>query len=445
MKLFSNTFKMTNRYTLLVILLSIISYYLFAYTTVRTNFPKVLSYYSLLFIGFAILYQYSNLSNRTLLIIGVLFRFIFLVATPNLSDDFYRFLWDGRALLDGINPYLVLPENNPNLIAEGSTLYQGMGTMNGSHYTCYPPLNQFAFGIPALFAPNHLLTSTIVLRITLILSDLVTLYFGIKLLKHFKLDSRKIFLYFLNPFIIIELTGNLHYEGMMIAFLAASLYFLFRDKNNLSAILFAAAVSIKLIPLIFLPVFYKKLGFKKWFIYGSIVCSINVLLFLPFLSQDLIDNFMSSIELYFQNFEFNASIYYIVREIGYRIKGYNIIHTVGRITPLIIIAITLLISFVRKNEKKTILFTSMLWIICSYYFLSSIVHPWYIAIPLFLSLFTKFNFPLVWSYAIVLSYSAYISSKYHENLWLVGLEYILVLGWMVVELTQWKLISKLRS
>lgn len=433
---------MTNKHSLLVILLSIIAYYIFAFHTVRTDFTKVFALYSLLFIGFTLLYKFSILNTKLLILTGILFRLLFLVAIPNLSDDFYRFLWDGRAWVNGINPYLILPENNPSLITEGTTLYQGMGSMNGSHYTCYPPLNQYAFGIPALLDGNNLLLSTVIMRLTLILSDLVTLYYGSKLLKLFKIDSKKIFLYFLNPFIILELTGNLHYEGMMIAFLSASLYFLFKNKQHVSAILFAGAISIKLIPLIFFPVFYRKLGFKKMALYGIITALTNIVLFIPFLNQDLIDNFMSSIHLYFQNFEFNASIYYIVRAIGYQVKGYNIIQTVGKITPLIVIAITLALSFFRKNEKQQTLITSMLFVICCYYFLSSIVHPWYIAIPLFLSLFTKFSFPVLWSYAIIFSYSAYISTTYQENLWLVGLEYVLVFGFLIIELFRWNFFIK---
>lgn len=442
MKIFNTTFKMTNKHCLLVVFLSALAYFLFAYHTVRTDFTRVFALYSLLFIAFGLLYKYSVLNTKSLVFAGILFRFICILAIPNLSDDFYRFLWDGRAWVTGINPYLILPENNTSIITEGATLYKGMGSMNGSHYTCYPPLNQYAFGIPALLDGNNLLLSTIIMRVTLMLSDLVTLFYGTKLLQLFRIDSKKIFLYFLNPFIIIELTGNLHYEGMMIALLSASLYYLFKSKNHLSATLFAGAISIKLIPLIFLPVFFRKLGFKKMIVYGVIVAAVNIILFIPFLSQDLLDNFMSSIHLYFQNFEFNASIYYIIRAIGYKVKGYNIIQSVGKVTPFIVIAITLALSFLRKNEKKVTLITSMLFVICCYYFLSSIVHPWYIAIPLFLSLFTRFNFAVVWSYAVIFSYSAYISSTYQENLWLVGLEYVLVFGCLLLELFKWKTFNK---
>lgn len=429
---------MTNKHSLLVILLSVIAYYLFAYTTPRTNFSKVFTYYSLLFIGFGLLYKFSNLSIKWLIISGILFRFILLFCIPNLSDDFYRFLWDGRALINGINPYLILPENNPNLVSNGIELYKGMGTMNGSHFTCYPPLNQFAFTIPAIISENGIFISTIIMRLSLIFADIITLYFSIKILEILNIDKRKILLYFINPFIIIELTANLHYEGMMIAFLSPSIYYLLKNKNHLSASLWACAVSIKLIPLLFIPLFYKKLGFKNLFIYGTIVLGVNTILFIPFLSQDLVNNFMSSIELYFQNFEFNASIYYVVREIGFWVKGYNIIGMVGKTTPFIIIGITILISLIRKNNQTETLLTSMLFLIISYYSLASVVHPWYIAIPLFLGIFTNYTFPVLWSFTIILSYSAYVNDNYKENLWLVFLEYLIVFIYFVFEVYQTK-------
>ncbi len=429
-----HNYKMTNKLSLLVILVMSSFYYLFAYHTVRTNFIQVLSLYTLLFLGFYVLKQNSKLKVDQLIYIGVAFRLIFLFAIPNLSDDFYRFLWDGRAVLKGINPYLILPQNSTELITNGAKLYKGMGTMNGSHFTCYPPLNQFAFSIPAIVTNQNLLISTFVMRATLIFSDFVTVIFGVKILRHLNIDPSKMMFYFLNPFIIIELTGNLHYEGMMIAFLSIACFYLLKSKNIRSAIFFAFAVSIKLIPLIFLPVLFKKIGFIKTCIYGAIVILVNIVLFLPFMSKELYSNFMSSIELYFQNFEFNASIYYIIREIGYHVKGYNIIQTVGKVTPIVVVIATLLLSLIRKNKNNTILFTTMLFVITCYYTLSSIVHPWYIAIPLFLSLFTNYKYPLLWSFLIILSYSAYISKEYHENLYLVALEYSVLFVFMGYEI-----------
>ena len=76
----------------------------------------------------------------------------------------------------------------------------------------------------------------------------------------------------------------------------------------------------------------------------------------------------------------------------------------------------------------------MLFAVSFYLFLSTTVHPWYIATPLLLSVFTKYKFPLVWSFMVMLSYSAYGKNGFDEKLWLVAFEYILVIGFSVWEL-----------
>ena len=412
--------------SLVALVLSILCYVTISYGIERSSFYKLLILYTVLFASFLFLLYDNKNDENTLLSFSFLFRLLLLFAIPNLSDDFYRFIWDGRMLWEGFNPYLYLPENNTALVAQGQSLYQGMGAMNGSHYTCYPPVNQLTFLIPAIFFSKNLLGATVIMRLLILLADVGTYYYGKKILALLNIPGNNIFLYLLNPFVIIELTGNLHFEAVMIFFLAAAIYYLLKNNWLVSAFYFAVSVSVKLIPLLFLPVFIKRLGLKKSLLYGGIVLGVNILFFLPFASHELYDNFMKSIHLYFQNFEFNASIYYIIREIGFQVKGYNIIHSVGKITPFIVAISVLLLSLLRANRNGKILFETLLFSICIYYSLASIVHPWYIAIPLFFSVFTQYKFPLLWSFVVVLSYAAYQNISYKENLYFVGLEYLVV-------------------
>ncbi len=69
----------------------------------------------------------------------------------------------------------------------------------------------------------------------------------------------------------------------------------------------------------------------------------------------------------------------------------------------------------------------MLLVLAFYFFTATTVHPWYLATLLILSIFTNYKFPLVWSFVIILSYLAYANGN-NENLWIIGLEYIIVYG-----------------
>ncbi|MDD7913647.1 mannosyltransferase [Polaribacter ponticola] len=431
----------------LLIFISILFYFLFAYFLERSEFYYLIFLWFSLFSTFYLLIKSKTISFSTLVGISVVFRLIFLFAIPNLSQDFYRFIWDGRMILEGFNPYLSLPETyiqqGLNPIAEASELYAGMGEMNGSHFTNYPPINQLCFLIAAFFSSKSIFGAVIVFKLILILADIGILYFGKKLLEKLQLPIKNIFWYILNPFIIIEMTGNLHFEPVMLFFLIWGLYKLQQQKWIIAAILIACSVSVKLIPLLFLPLFFQWfvkndktffLGFKKLIAFYAIIIGTIILLFIPFYATELIENYSNSVGLWFRNFEFNASFYSLFREIGYLFRGYNEIAIIGKITPILTILFLIIITFFRKNKTKIQLITALLFGLCFYYFTATTVHPWYIATPLILSVFTKYKFPIVWSLMVILSYQAYLNTPWQENLWFVFLEYLIVFGFLIYEI-----------
>lgn len=441
------TFLKENKFKYIVVLATIILYFFFAYQLEREQFLKFLLIYFGLFTSYFYLLKNNTDDFKFLTGISVLFRLTFLFAIPNLSQDFYRFIWDGRMIFKGMNPYLYLPEDfiNQQLIPVNQTqeLYVGMGELNGSHYTNYPPINQLCFLIAAFFANKSILGSVIVMRLLIIFADIGIVYFGKKVLSKLNLSTNLIFWYALNPFIIIELSGNLHFEPIMLFFLIWSLYLLLKQKWIYAAIIFALSISVKLIPLLFFPLFYhwftkKEASYQKGFIkligFYTLILGTTFFLFLPFHSPELINNYSNSVGLWFRNFEFNASFYYIFREIGYLFRGYNEIAIIGKIIPVLTILFLGYITFFRKNTTAKELVTAMLFGLSFYYFTTTTMHPWYLATLILLSVFTKYRFPIIWSVVIILSYAAYSNEPYKENLILVGLEYSIVYGFLIWEL-----------
>jgi len=420
------------------VVLSVLMYLSFAYNLSRNNYTTLIFLYTALFFLFYKLITTNHDNFNFLVIISFLFRLLFLFAIPNLSQDFYRFIWDGRMILEGFSPYLYTPESFINSgelpVVQAKELYIGMGELNGSHYTNYPPINQFSFVIAGIIAGKSILGSVVVMRILIIFADIGILFFGKKLLQQLNIPSHHIFWYLLNPFIIIELTGNLHFESVMLFFLIWSLYLLQLKKWKKAAIVFALSVSVKLIPLIFLPLFLQKLGWIKSIYFYSIVGFLTLMFFSPFYSSDFIHNYTQTVALWFQNFEFNASIYYIIRELSYKVRGWNEIAIIGKIIPLVVVVVVFIVAFYRKNKTMTQLITAMLMVLSFYYFTATTVHPWYLTTLVLLSIYTNYIFPLVWSFIIIISYLAYANAEHTENLYIIALEYIVVYGVLFWEL-----------
>lgn len=421
-------------------------YVCFGYFLERENFLHLGVLFGVSF-GLYFFFIYTAADKREtdlLLWVSMLFRLIFIVAIPCLSDDYFRFIWDGKLFVNGFNPYLFVPSeiiNTDIATTAGLTeeLYAGLNSPN--YYTVYPPINQLIFALGGFFSKFGMLAGIIAIRVPIIIAEFFIIKYIRKLLEVLHLPHHHVLWYALNPLVIVELSGNLHFEGMMMLCIVVAVYWLIQNKWGGAAIWWAMAISIKLIPILFLPVLIKRLGIVKSVWFYAITGLALAFTFLPFLDQKLITHILSSVDLYFRTFEFNASIYYVIRWIGFESVGYNIIQQVGPILSVVTFLLVMVVSFYKNNSWEDV-FKKMLFAYTIYLLMSTTVHPWYVINLVVLSVFVRnYRYVLIWSGLIVLSYSAYMSETYHENLLLVGVEYAILIVWLTIELLKNKRLS----
>jgi alpha-1,6-mannosyltransferase len=414
------------------LIISTIVYYHIGYQLIRSNFLLLVFDFVILFALY--FWAIKNIAFNWWL--AIIPRLVLLFSIPSLSDDYLRFIWDGNLIVSGINPLQYLPTEL--ISTQPNDIFNGLNSKN--YYSVYPPLLQLIFAIGSFLGNNHILANIIVLRVIIIATDLGSIYLINKLLKYFKRPKNQVIIYALNPLIIAELTGNLHFEAVMIFFILLSFWLLLNQVKSkcyfyLSALFLACSILIKLLPLVYLPLIIRYLGWKKGLTYSAITGTIIVLACFPFFDKILILHIFKSINLYFQNFEFNASFYYLVKWMGIFINHNNPIQIAGPLLSAFGAIIIFWISF--KNKiLVTDLFTKALTTLTIYFFMATTVHPWYLSTLVCFACFTNFRYAVVWSGMAILSYSAYQSSSYHENLWLVGIEYFVVFGVLAWEINK---------
>ncbi|MFD2245519.1 hypothetical protein [Pontibacter ruber] len=420
----------------IALVISALAYLALGYATPRENFTQLLVLVLLAFGAYAyVTTQKVNVWHG--IAAALFFRLLFLFSIPALSDDYFRFVWDGRLLLNGENPYLHLPSyylSNAAPALPGITqeLFQQLNSKE--YYSVYPPVLQAVFWLAAALFPNSMLGSVIVLRVVILLAEAGSVFLLLRLVRRMGLPDRYMLLYALNPLVILELTGNLHFEALLIFFLLLALYQLHYQRYRIAAVPFALAIGAKLLPLMFLPFVLRKLGAGRFLAFGLVLLAMLVLLFFPLLTPEVLGNFFQSIDLYFQRFEFNASVYYLLRWVGFRLTGYNQIAVIGPLLSLAILATVLALAAVKYLGSVRRLAGYMAAALTVYLFLSTTVHPWYITTLVALTAMSHFRYAAVWSGLAIFSYSAYRTSAYTENLWLVAVEYTLVFLWLWVEL-----------
>lgn len=424
---------------LIALVLSAAAYAGVAYATPRANFGQLLGLMAGAFFAYIWLVR-NRLPLRIALVAGLLFRLLWLPATPALSDDYHRFRWDGLLVAGGQNPYLHRPAEllasttQPSNIQLAQQLADLYPKLNSPHYfSVYPPVCQVIFGVAAWLFPESEWGFIVLLRVVLIGAELATFLLLVSLLRHFGQPKHQALWYVLNPLVIVELTGNLHFEALLICGLLGAWWVLVRGRWVWSAGALGLAVATKLLPLLVLPFLIRRLGWGAFLRYTAVLSVVVGGLFVPFLSLDLFSNFGRSLDLYFHTFEFNASFYYLLRAAGYWLKGYNLIATIG--TGLALTTGMLLLLYAWREHHSTLasLGQTLLLALTLFYLLATTVHPWYLTPLVALACFTPYRYSLVWSGVVLLSYAAYQTPIYAENLLLVGLEYAIVVGSLLRE------------
>jgi hypothetical protein len=410
-----------------------------AYYTPRSHTGQLLSLFGLGALAYAALLHY-RLPFRAGLALALLLRLLWLPALPPLSDDYHRFRWDGALVAAGLNPFEHRPDEyragggtRPGPAALTPALYRRLNSPH--YYSVYPPVCQGLFGLAAGLFPGAERGQIMVLRLALMLAEAATAGLLAWLLRHLGCRPEQALVYLLHPLVVAELVGNLHFEALVITGLLAALALLLRGRWAAAAVPLALAVAAKLTPLLALPLLLRRLGWSRTVRFGLLVLGGLLVLFAPFASAALVGNIGRSLDLYFHSFEFNASVYYLLRAGGYWLTGYNEIARLGTALALAAALGILALTGLERQPTLASLPRAALLAFTLYYLLATTVHPWYLTPLVALSCFTNWRYPAAWAALAPLSYAAYRTAAYHEDLRLVALEY---LGVLLVAAWDWR-------
>ena len=129
---------------------------------------------------------------------GLLFRALMLPTPVYLSSDVYRYLWDGRVQLAGVNPYRYAPAA-PDLagLRDGDTHPQ---INRPWARTVYPPAAQWLFALAAAAAPNSLVGW----RVLLLALDALVMLILLRVLRHLGAPAAAVVVYAWSPLVVFE-------------------------------------------------------------------------------------------------------------------------------------------------------------------------------------------------------------------------------------------------
>lgn len=283
-------------------------------------------------------------------------RLVLIPTPPLLSEDLYRYLWDGRLVSHGVNPFS-RPPADPSLARFQDDLLLRLN--HADVPTIYPPAAQLFFGAVARIELSPRAFKSALLPVEIALWIALA-----SLLRRRGLRVERILLLAWNPLVIIESYGSGHIDLLAAAFLTIALA-LFEAKRMASAgAIFAIAALTKYTPLLIAPYFLR----RRAAILLGVAAAAAILLFLPFWSAGA--SLWSGLTTYLARWEFNGSLYPLLR-VGIRSEEWT----------RIILAAALAAGSLWISVRARTATGAAMALFAGYLLTSPTVYPWYL-VPL---------------------------------------------------------------
>ena len=362
----------------------------------------------------------QKISVTAICIAAVACRIALLPSIPILENDFWRYMWDGHVLVNGVNPYQYAPADAA--LNHLDTPYRD--AIGYSHFaTIYPPLAEILFAIPAALAPG----SVGALKLLLIAFDLATGYVLLQWLRLRGLDERWVALWLLNPLVLREIANAAHLDSIPVFFTTLALYLFERGWHLRAWLGLALGISTKIFPLVLVP-FLFKLDPRRWR-HAFAAIALVLLLYVPFLGAGSM--LFHGSGAYAKFWIFNAGLYrgidWVLDKILLALPSgpaVTWLYRLDTLTKIFIVALTGVVVLLlwRRLHGKRQLSHAALWSIGTVLLLSPVVDPWYV---LWILPFAIMEFNLAWlafGYLVNASYSWYLGKE--AAFWFRSVEYV---------------------
>src|SRR5712692_621640 len=218
----------------------------------------------------------ARISRSTLvltLIFATLFRLSILFSPPYLSDDIYRYIWDGRVQAAGINPYRYIPADPALAQLRDDQIYPRINRRDYAH-TIYPPGAEVIF-----FLTTRVSESVTWMKTTMVLFEAIGIWAIAQLLASFGLPRQRILIYAWHPLTVWEFAGSGHLDAIIIGFLVLALLARRRKAEIATGVGLACATLTKFFPGVLLPALYKRWNWRLPMLFATVI----VVAYLPYL------------------------------------------------------------------------------------------------------------------------------------------------------------------
>ncbi len=239
---------------------------------------------------------------RSVLLVAVMLRAVVFPLEPSLSDDGYRYVWDGMLQAqEGVSPYAYRPSDAALGDRHEDVVYLRMNSPD--YYSVYPPVSQAVFALAGMAYGTHWRLSWYVIKLIVVLVELLGVVCLVRVV-----GPAVAALYAWHPLAVIEVAGQGHTEGLLVGALGVLLWASVQ-RPVLAGAALAWAGWVKLYP------FALGAVVARWGRVRALAAAgvVGTVLVAPFASPDALAHVSTSLGLYAGTFDFYSAPYLLLK------------------------------------------------------------------------------------------------------------------------------------
>jgi alpha-1,6-mannosyltransferase len=313
------------------------------------------------------------------LALSALWQVQFLRMPPGLDDDIHRYVWDGRVQRLGYNPYIVVP-SDPALASLHTSETR---TLNNSEVPSpYPAGAQLFFR-----AVTSIRESTFALKVAFVVCDLAIVFVLLDVLRCTRQGEHWVLAYAWHPLLAIEVAGSGHVDIVGVLLLLVSAAALLRRWRPVAAMSFGLAVAVKLLPIVLLPLYWKRVRMRD----AALAAIVVGLLYVPFFNHGRIP--IGSLGTYVQRFRFNDPVFATLERVA---------------APQLLAGLAVLVGFLTaiwmRSKAPSWSLDAFAWPMAASLLCAPVVYPWYMVWLLPFIRSTSTVPIMIWTLSIIPTY-----------------------------------------
>lgn len=325
--------------------------------------------------------------------LAVAVRVPLMIRPVDTDNDMMRYVWDGRVQTLGYNPYAVLPADPPMAWTHNAET----GSMPSQRArTPYPPAAQLFF---RLVVSIH--DSARAMKAALVLCDLLTMIVLWRWLAVTRRSEWLTLAYAWNPLVILEVAHSGHIDALGALWITATAYWLSRQRTALASIAFVIAVTTKLLPIVLLPLFWRRVRPRDVLLGGVLLA----LLYLPFTTAATLA--VGAVPSVVAHIRFNGPVFRAVAAVASPAGA-------AAVAVLLGLGVAAWARWRLEAEDPA----AWAWPMAAALLCAPVIYPWYL---LYLTpfLFSTATLPLiVWTFTVPLAYVVWYYPVYRKP-WVV--------------------------